>query len=396
MPARDNDAPLLLDASRLVWRRWTGTRATGIDRICLAWMQHYGPRAQAVIVHRQGQAILPFTTSQALFRLLVETEHGKGSVVRFRAALAALAIRRSGHLRDRLQGDGRFWLNPGHTGLDRPGLADWVRKRQLRPVHLVHDLIPLTHPQFCREGEQERHHRRMLTVLETGAGVIANSAHTLETLGAFAASHDRILPPSVIAWPGTPVLPPVEPREEVEPSFVILGTIEWRKNHSLLLSVWRRMIDKLGHSAVPRLVIVGRRGWQADEVFARLERREFGDRVAEVGPLDDRRLAQALAGSRALLFPSLAEGYGIPLIEALAAGVPVIASNLPVFREIGQGMPELLRPDDVAAWTAAIVDYARPGSTRRAGQLARLPEFRAPDWRSHFARIDELLAALSR
>ncbi len=396
MIVRDNDAPLLLDASRLVWRRWTGTRATGIDRICLAWMQHYGARAQAVIVHRQGQAILPFTTSQALFRLLAEPEHGTGGVVRFRAALAALAIRRSGHLRDRLQGHGRFWLNPGHTGLDRPGLAAWVQRRHLRPVHLVHDLIPLTHPQFCREGEQERHLRRMLTVLETGAGVIANSAHTLETLGAFAAAHDRILPPSVIAWPGTPVLPPVEPREEVEPSFVILGTIEGRKNHSLLLSVWRRMIDELGHAAVPRLVIVGRRGWQADEVFARLDRREFGDRVAEVGPLDDRRLAQALAGSRALLFPSLAEGYGIPLIEALAAGVPVIASNLPVFREIGQGMPELLRPDDVAAWTAAIADYARPGSTRRAGQLARLPGFRAPDWGSHFARIDELLAALAR
>lgn len=396
MFVRDNDAPLLLDASRLVWRRWTGTRATGIDRICLAWMQHYGARAQAVIVHRQGQAILPFTTSRALFRLLAEPEHGTGGVVRFRAALAALAIRRSGHLRDRLQGYGRFWLNPGHTGLDRPGLAAWVQRRNLRPVHLVHDLIPLTHPQFCREGERERHHRRMLTVLETGAGVIANSAHTLETLGAFAAAHDRILPPSVIAWPGTPVLPPVEPREEVEPSFVILGTIEGRKNHALLLSVWRRLIDELGHVAVPRLVIVGRRGWQADEVFARLDRREFGDRVVEVGPLDDRRLARALVGSRALLFPSLAEGYGIPLIEALAAGVPVIASNLPVFREIGQGMPELLRPDDVAAWTTAIADYARPGSTRRAAQLARLPEFRAPDWQSHFTKIDELLAALER
>jgi hypothetical protein len=64
---RDNDAPLLLDATRLVWRRWSGTRATGIDRICLAWMEYYGPRAQAVITHPQGQAIMPMSTSQALF-----------------------------------------------------------------------------------------------------------------------------------------------------------------------------------------------------------------------------------------------------------------------------------------------------------------------------------------
>ena len=209
MPARDNDAPLLLDASRLVWRRWSGTRATGIDRICLAWMEHYGPRAQAVIVHRQGQAILPFSTSQALFRLLTQPERGRGRAVAFRAALASLAIRRSGHLRDRLDGRGRFWLNPGHTGLDREGLSEWTRRRELRPVHLVHDLIPITHPQFCREGEAERHARRMATVLESAAGVVANSAHTLATFAEFAAARGRAVPPAAVAWPGTPVLPRV-------------------------------------------------------------------------------------------------------------------------------------------------------------------------------------------
>lgn len=395
MPARDNDAPLLLDASRLVWRRWSGTRATGIDRICLAWMEHYGPRAQAVIVHRRGQAILPFATSQALFRLLTRPERGRGGAVAFRAALASLAIRRRGHLRDRLEGRGRFWLNPGHTGLDRPGLAEWTRRRELRPVHLVHDLIPITHPQFCREGEAERHVRRMATVLDSAAGVVANSAHTLDTFAEFAADRGRAVPPAAVAWPGTPVLPCVPEPEAREPTFVILGTIEGRKNHALLLSLWRRMIAAGGGDPVPRLVIVGRRGWQAEDVFAELEGGAFGDRVSEVGALDDRRLAEALAGARALLFPSFAEGYGIPLVEALAAGVPVIASDLPVFREIGQGVPELIAPGDAAGWEAAIADYARPESPRRASQLARLAKFEAPDWRGHFARVDALLASLA-
>lgn len=396
MRNRNNDAPLLLDASRLVWRRWTGTRATGIDRICLAWMGHYGQRAQAVIVHRRGLAILPFATSQALFGLLSQPERASGGTARFRAALTALTLRRSGQLRDRLEGRGRFLLNPGHTGLDHPGLGEWVRRRAVRPVHLVHDLIPITHPQFCREGEAERHRLRMLAVLDTGAGVITNSAHTLEALGDFAAGEGRPLPPAAIAWPGTPVLPRVAPRSEEEPAFVILGTIEGRKNHALLLSLWGRMLDGRGAVPVPRLVIVGRRGWQADEVFARLDRREFGDRVAEVGPLDDRRLAETLAGARALLFPSFAEGYGIPLVEALAAGVPVIASDLPVFREIGQGVPELLPPDDAAAWSGAIADYARLDSARRREQLDRLSAFRVPGWRGHFATVDKFLAELAR
>ena len=97
-----------------------------------------------------------------------------------------------------------------------------------------------------------------------------------------------------------------------------------------------------------------------------------------------------------MLFPSFAEGYGIPLVEALAAGVPVIASDLPVFREIGQGVPELVAPDDDCAWEATIADYARADSLRRRAQLARLIDFDAPDWSDHFATLDRFLAVLAR
>jgi glycosyltransferase involved in cell wall biosynthesis len=392
----DNGAPLLIDASRLVWRRWTGTRASGIDRICLAWLAHYGPRAQAVIIHRHGQVILPFRTSQALFALLLQPERKMADVARFRAALAMLAIRRGGHLRDRLDGHGRIWLNPGHTGLDAPGLVGWVQQRNLRPVHLVHDLIPISHPQFCREGEDARHTRRMRSMLQTAAGVVANSAHTLDMLEKFAASEGLGLPPAIVAWPGTPVLPRDGARHEAEPTFVILGTIEGRKNHALLLSLWRELLRAGDNAQIARLVIVGRRGWQADDVFAQLDSGDLAARVIEAGPLDDRQLAHVLAGSRALLFPSFAEGYGIPLAEALAAGVPVIASDLPVFREIGQGIPDLLPADDLAAWREAVCDYAAEPSPRRTAQLSRLKDFQVPDWPGHFARVDAFLAELDR
>jgi glycosyltransferase involved in cell wall biosynthesis len=391
----DNDAPLLLDASRLVWRRWTGTRATGIDRICLAWMNHYASRAQAVIVHKRGQAILPFRTSQALFRLLIMPERPVRDARHFRAALIGLALQRGLHLRDRLQGRGRFWLNPGHTGLDAPGLADWIKARDLRPVHLVHDLIPITHPQFCRPGEDVRHRRRMRAVLDTAAGVVANSAHTLGTLRDFADAEGKSLPPAVVAWPGTPALPILPRKDDAEPTFVILGTIEGRKNHELLLRVWRGLMARKDGRRVPRLVIVGRRGWEASEVFGQLDSGEFGSFVTEVGSLDDARLAEVLAGARALLFPSHAEGYGIPLAEALAVGVPVIVGDLPVFREIGQGVPDLLPLDDEDAWIATIDDYASPASKRRERQVQRLSTFRPPDWQTHFAVIDALLDRLA-
>jgi glycosyltransferase involved in cell wall biosynthesis len=391
---RDNHAPLLLDVSRMIWRRWSGTRATGIDRICEAWIEHYAHRAQAVIIHRRGKTILPFGTSQALFALLDRPEVDLADVMRFRVALTKLALTRIGDLRDRLDGRGRVWLNPGHTGLDSPQLLAWVRRRNVRPVHLIHDLIPITHPQFCRDGELERHQRRMRGALQSAAGIVTNSANTFDALKSFADLEGLKMPPAIVAWPGTPALIPSSPVHQDRPTFVILGTIEGRKNHNLLLAVWRELLEASGDGPHPLLVIVGRRGWQADEVFSQLDRGAFAGMVREAGPLNDQELADLLSGARALLFPSFAEGYGIPLVEALAFGVPVIASDLPVFREIGQGVPDLLPADDISAWHRAVLDYSLEPSPRREAQRARLANFIAPGWKKHFGKVDTLLSAI--
>ena len=94
------------------------------------------------------------------------------------------------------------------------------------------------------------------------------------------------------------------------------------------------------------------------------------------------------------MFPTLVEGYGLPLIEALALGTPVIASNLPVFHEIGQEIPDFIDPLDGPAWQAAILSYASDRSVARDAQIARLAGFRAPTWDDHFAKIDAWLATL--
>ena len=400
MYVRDNDAPLLIDVSRLVWRRWSGTRATGIDRICLAWLEYYAPRAQAVIIHRQGKAILPEGTSRKLFELLLRPERSKRDVLRFRLDMIRLGLGHGMHLKDRLPGRGRIWLNAGHTGLDVPGLAEWCRRRDLRPVYLVHDLIPITHPQFCREGEKDRHRHRISTMLATAAGIVANSEDTLRSYESFARETGAKLSPTTVAWPGTQQLDLAHAEVSPEPRFVVLGTIEGRKNHKLLLSVWQDLVARTkqanGAAMTPRLVILGRRGWQADDVFALLDRYDFGGNVIEVGPQSDAQLARELSGARALLFPSFAEGFGMPMVEALAAGVPVIANDLPVFHEVGQGVPDLLPVTDAAAWRDAVLDYASPASEARARQIARMAQFRAPSWADHFSRIDRLIADLAR
>ena len=102
----------------------------------------------------------------------------------------------------------------------------------------------------------------------------------------------------------------------------------------------------------------------------------------------DAQLATWLRHARALLFPSFVEGYGLPVVEALAHGVPVIASDLPVFRETARDIPTYLSALDAAAWRDAVLDYARDDSPARAAQLARLHGFVAPSWAEHFARVE--------
>lgn len=84
----------------------------------------------------------------------------------------------------------------------------------------------------------------------------------------------------------------------------------------------------------------------------------------------------------------------MPLVEALMLGVPVLASDLPVFHEIASDIPDYLDPLDGPGWLARIREYARSDSSELANQLTRIERFRAPTWAEHFDRIDGFLDSL--
>lgn len=377
---------MLLDVTRLVWRRWAGRHSTGIDRVCLSYLEHFAGSSQAVVQHRRFRRILDKEVSAALFELLAEQRSGFGR--KLVSGMLRHAMRRD------IPGNGRPYLNIGHTGLDDQGYREWVNSAGVRPVYLVHDLIPITNPEFCRAGERDRHISRMRTVLGTAVGVIGNSQATLDELADFAASEQLPNPPMVPAWLGaTPFPPPAAASAPPSwPAFVIVGTIEARKNHLMLLHVWTRIVQQLGARA-PRLIIIGQRGWECEQVFDLLDRSEtLKDAVIEIGHCDDAVLVSHIAAAKALLFPSLIEGYGLPLVEALSTGTPVIASDLPVFREIGQDVPDLIDPLDGPAWERTIMSYAEEGSAAREAQLRRLSSYHPPTWDDHFAAVDSWLA----
>ena len=233
-------------------------------------------------------------------------------------------------------------------------------------------------------------------VLSHSAAIIVNSQATLDSMLEEADDAQLPVPPAVVArlGCGIPAFGGSSQLPEKRPYFVVLGTIEARKNHWFLLQVWRSLVERFGARA-PVLVVIGQRGWECENAIDMLDRcTALGATVIEEPHCQDDRLRSYLHGARALLFPSFVEGYGMPLAEALAAGVPVIASNLPVFREIAGDIPEYLDPLDGPGWTATVERYAQPDSPQRAAQLSRMSAFVEPTWSAHFAVVDRFLDEL--
>lgn len=373
--------PMLIDVTRLAARLLEGHHPTGVDRVSLAYVARYRALARALVRHKRRWLFLRERTSQRLFDALLGQDP--------RPALTVRACVAQAHLMNWDTCHGSLFLNTGHSGLDDPAYAVAVRRHRVRPVYFLHDLIPLTHPEYTRPGEHGKHVQRLTTMLETGQALVLNSRQTCTDLTEYAQA--RRLPEHVIAPLGVESLPTPEAAPALEaPYFVMVGTIEPRKNHLLLLHLWRRMVER-GDAPIPKLVLVGRRGWECEQVIDLLERCEaLREHVIERSACDDRELATWLRHARALLFPSFVEGFGLPLVEALSMGTPVIASDLAVFRESAQAIPDYLDPLDGPAWERAIGQYVPKNSARRQAQLQRMQGFRRWTWEEHFDVVESL------
>jgi glycosyltransferase involved in cell wall biosynthesis len=234
----------------------------------------------------------------------------------------------------------------------------------------------------------------MENVLKSAHGFIGNSQATLDDLAFFAAANDLPMPPAIAAWiAGSPIPSPTTASGFGKPHFIAVGTIEGRKNHALLLHIWKRLVKNYGLQT-PLLVIAGQRGWEAGQALAMLDRAaELKDHVIELQSCDDNTLANLIAGARALLMPSFAEGFGMPVAEALQLGTPVIASDLPVFREFAGAIPTYIDPIDGVSWEATIMNFTGD-SLERERQLQAMHGYRAPDWDSHFDRVERWLVSI--
>ena len=381
-----------LDISRLIARAGYVV-PTGIDRVEFEYvdylLRHDAQRLTFVAISPLGSiVILPFAEAEQFVRLTEKVWQGNHDLCPDVRRAARRMIHRAMLARQSTPVAARtyrksVYLLLSHHHLNRPGsIVRFMRRHGAEFVPMVHDLIPIEYPEYARPREPARHEARMNTVLELARGVIVPSQAVADSLLRYARHRRASLPVRVVphgvlaAMPATGTFP--LPRQ---PYFVCLGTIEPRKNHLLLLNLWRDMVEKAGADAVPHLVLVGRRGWENENILDMIERcPALQGTVSERNSLSDPEVTALLLGARGLLFPSFAEGYGLPLAEALKLDVPCICSDIPVFHEVAGDAAVFVDPLDGPGWRRAIegmmtgdVTPHRPGAHIASAALFTWP-----------------------
>jgi glycosyltransferase involved in cell wall biosynthesis len=247
-----------------------------------------------------------------------------------------------------------------------PGIMHWTYPVPLRMegwinVYTVHDAIPLAATGLSPVN-LVRHARLLDRIAESADAICTVSAAARAEILAITGWRDAFVTDcsqAVLPMAPTPTLPAGIARGAY---FLFCGSIEPRKNVEALVAAYR------ASGATIPLLLAGPDGWQADRITARIG---VGTDVRRLDYLSKDALAGLIAGARALLFPSLAEGFGLPVAEAMTLGTPVMTSATGALAETAGDAALLVDPADIARMADAIarltVDDALCGNLRKRG-----------------------------
>lgn len=397
---------VFLDITRLVARSGRSP-LTGIDRVeraylrelarrddrsyiltrtALGWLAVPGRHGAQILAWIDGAAPLPPAPPWARFLARSRRTPGLEAALRGIAG-ARLRPKALGRWIREVAPTRAVWLSVGHVNLDEATLGQVRDDGGAKVVVMIHDTIPLDHPEWSGQGAPARFAAALDASQRFSDLILSPSSVTAENVR----RHGWLRQPILVAPLGVDLAtadPNLLPAglNLMHPYFVAVGTLEPRKNLDLLLRVWAELGAGDDAKSGPQLHLIGQRGWNSYALFRQLDSAPFmGRTVFEHGALPDAAVVALLKGARGLLAPSRAEGFGLPLAEAACLGVPILAADLAVTREVLGDYPTYLPADDVVVWLQAIRSFL-PLRSLAPQDPARF------DWTAHFNLVFSKIA----
>lgn len=278
---------------------------------------------------------------------------------------------------------GIAWENPQYGELIARARRDWG----MRFAILIYDLIPVTHPHWVTPHGSKVFRRWVDSMIENADLLLTISSYVRSTVLAYAAKQ-RLTLASAKVLPlgsGFRILDATVRDSAIArlPARYVLfvSTLAIRKNHQLLMRVWRRLVEKHGADRVPPLVFVGQRGWMLDDFMNELIASRYLDgKIIVLSDLSDAEINEVYRRCLFSVYPSLVEGWGLPIAESLEHGKPCVASNRTSMPEVGGDLVDYIDPEDDAAVTATIERVIFDDAYRN-GRAARIrAEYRPRSW----------------
>lgn len=278
------------------------------------------------------------------------------------------------------------------------------KNKGVKIVSLQHDLIPLRYKQFCLQKDFESFSKYIKNSVQLSDSLITISNFVKDDLEKYIKEERNVLDINknikISSYRHGYDIDNVKTKIETNskfrnvfavPTYIIVSTIEPRKNHKYLLDafdiIWNQGIRV-------NLLIIGKIGWMVDKIITRIKNhQQFGKQLFMINNMSDTELLYCYKNAKALITPSITEGFGLPIIEALSQKTPVLASDIPVFREVGKDFCSYFDISDYNNLAQLIMrwerDYQEPIHRN-------INEFKWPTWKESAEDFIEKVVSLSK
>lgn len=349
----------------------------------LRWVEDVMPNYNLPFANRGGELKLAELEKNLLRRL--DTRSVSSKVLRriFYKGRLAFSLNSSRIMMDRYPAGtvyhSPFFAIPTYIGSNR----------RVQKVLTVNDLIPIQHPEWFLSGEQAV--QQAVRTLSGDAHVITVSESTKNDFCQYTGFDPQRVTPIHLAASRRLFYPVTDPERlqqikkqyglHDDPYLLSIATLEPRKNIRHLVQCFARLVADQAIPTELKLVLVGTKGWKMDEWLTEIRASEqLLSRLIFTGYVPDEDLAALYSGASAFLFPSLYEGFGLPPLEAMQCGLPVITSNVSSLPEVVGNAAITVSPTDADALCQAIIDVISSDELNRRLRVDALLQAKLFSW----------------